>query len=458
MPATPMAVPTMPIRQAPAHRVGHTTASRGPAAARAGPQGRAEASGSRGSSTADVGAGCVRAVDAGVGADEAVVGLAIRSAPRRRTIRRALAQHQLGCRASPPSPASSARQAGRLDVARSTTRPSALLTALWDTTTTSPSSAAGPRPRAAGGEVGARRRSRPRTGNGRMLDCSARGPAASERRCGQPRGGPRGRASPRRRRSGRRPARPDRRRQLRVAAVEHQRAGQRRVQPGHAGRRSASWPSERSIAAAGPRSAAPATIGLTATVGPLASRQWPPGCRARPGSGRSRSAGSTARISTAVGAGEASSTPGAGRGRLGAVEAQPEHRVAVAAADVVGLEVELALGRLEHRPQPVVGHRQQPGAEAQLLGERGRGGAQRLARGRSRSVRAMCSPMSRSPSQNQASAPRLRAAPAPGRCRRARPSRARRRSSRSGCRARCRGRARRAVRPARGRRRRCRRW
>ena len=66
------------------------------------------------------------------------------------------------------------------------------------------------------------------------------------------------------------------------------RAGRRR-------RRDASWPSSRSMRSAGPLSAAPATIGETATTCVAARRAPPRARRARRAPGRSRRAGSTAR-------------------------------------------------------------------------------------------------------------------------------------------------------------------
>ena len=139
-----------------------------------------------------------------------------------------------------------------------------------------------------------------------------------------------------------------------VGGVDHERARDAPVDAGPRRRRAGSWPSEPSIAAAGPRSAAPATIGLTAT-----RRSRARGERvADAGHGQDR-LDRDQRVGRGdhdgLGAGDRLEHAGRRPGRLGALEAQPEHGVGVAAADVVRLEVELAVGR--RRPSSAAGRR-----------------------------------------------------------------------------------------------------
>ena len=87
-----------------------------------------------------------------------------------------------------------------------------------------------------------------------------------------------------------------------VRVVDHEGVDQsgvaRRVVAAHTACALASPPSDTSIASAGPRSAAPPTMGLTATTGAAAAAARP-GCRARPGSCRCSRTGWTARTRSA---------------------------------------------------------------------------------------------------------------------------------------------------------------
>ena len=77
----------------------------------------------------------------------------------------------------------------------------------------------------------------------------------------------------------------DRGGQVGVGLVDHEGAGERRVEPGHADDRSPRGRARRSRRSAGPLSAAPATIGDTATTCVAAGRRPPRARRARPAPG-----------------------------------------------------------------------------------------------------------------------------------------------------------------------------
>ena len=140
-----------------------------------------------------------------------------------------------------------------------------------------------------------------------------------------------------------------------------------------------SKPSSRSSRSAGPLRAAPATIGETPTTRSRRAAQPRRGRRARPGAGRSRPPGWTGRPRRRRRASMASSTPGAGPGRLGPVEADAGHGHVVVEAHEVLLEADLGpVGQLQPGAERVVGHRQQVDADApragQLAGDLAQGG------------------------------------------------------------------------------------
>ena len=138
-PAQPTATPVVPRRNGrPKESVTITPTSASRRTRRA--AARAEASGSTGSSIATSPAARVRAVDAGRGADEAVVRLADQEGAAPAHDARALAEDQLDHRADRPRRRRSpARAPDGSTVASATLRPSTFETAFCATHTTSPS-------------------------------------------------------------------------------------------------------------------------------------------------------------------------------------------------------------------------------------------------------------------------------------------------------------------------------
>ena len=133
MPAQPIATSPWPVRQARPNESVITTPGRDAGElAQPRPMRRADASGSRGSINTVSSPGTLDCVDAGVGADEAVMGLADDHAVLRRGSPRASRRARPGPGAGRGSPASSIAPRGRDDLGRATrTRPSAFETTLW---------------------------------------------------------------------------------------------------------------------------------------------------------------------------------------------------------------------------------------------------------------------------------------------------------------------------------------
>ena len=114
-------------------------------------------------------------------------------------------------------------------------------------------------------------------------------------------------------------------------------------------------------------------------------------------------------ITIASAAAIASSTPGAGRARLGTVVDERVDLVLVPPGDEPLLEGERALGRDEVRAEPVVGRRQRAASRGPPRSSGRAVTADSGSPSRSACERTRWRPMSRSPSMNQPSPPQARA-------------------------------------------------
>ena len=189
--------------------------------------------------------------------------------------------------------------------------------------------------------------------------------------------------------------------------VEDEGVDQARRSRGRRRARVDSWPSEASIRSAGPLSALPPMIPLTATI----RRAAPSGRREelrQAGNGEDRPDRDDRvrrRDDDDVGGAERGDDLGGRAGGLDPGEADLADVGRLAEPDEVVLEVEPAVVGPDLGPDGLVGHRQDRGRRRRAsAGGRRRTSVRRPPR-RSRSVRTMCVARSRSPSRNQPSSP-----------------------------------------------------
>ena len=128
-----------------------------------------------------------------------------------------------------------------------------------------------------------------------------------------------------------------------------------------------SWPSEASILSAGPLSARPPTIGLTATFG---ARGWARASLiAWQGQDRAYAHDRVRRTQDdGVGTGDRREHMLRRPGVLDTAQLDPEHLVPLPAAHEVLLELEAAFRGLEHRRDRIVAHRQHGALHAKSTG------------------------------------------------------------------------------------------